>query len=140
MDGGQVALLKGNKLAASVWMLDVGGQRRVFAAIAEIGKSPGEEKAIEGGVQIQPDVMALADGRALVAFEEGQRIKWVTLDEKGASASADACDLAGDQHYPDLAQLPDGTVLVAFERSQKGQTSVVLARITLANGDSGNGK
>jgi hypothetical protein len=141
MDGGQVALLKGSKLAASVWMSDVGGQRRVFAAVAEVGKSPADEKPIEGGVQIQPDVIALSDGRALVAFEEGSRIKLVTLDEKGAAgASFDACSAPGDQHYADLVQLPDGKVLVAFEKTEKGKTSVIVAAVALTNGDGAEGK
>lgn len=141
MDGGQVALLKGGKLAASVWMSDVGGQRRVFTAVAEVGKSPADEKPIEGGVQIQPDVIALSDGRALVAFEEGLRIKVVVLDEKGAAgASYDACATEGDQHYADLVQLPDGTVLVALERTERGKSSVIVAPVALTNGDGGAGK
>jgi hypothetical protein len=136
MDGGQVALLKGGKAAASVWMSDVSGQRRVFAAVSETGKSPVEEKPIEGGVQIQPDVIALSDGGALVAYEEGSRIKVVKLDEKGvAAASSDACTTAGDQHYADLLQLPDGNVLVAFEKLEKGKSSVVVAPVALTNGD-----
>lgn len=141
MDGGQVALLKGGKLAASVWMSDVGGQRRVFAAVAEVGKSPAEDKPIDGGAQIQPDVIALSDGRALVAFEEGSRIKLVVLDEKGvAGASTDACSTQGDQHYADLVQLPDGAVLVAFEKLEKGKSSVVVVPVALTNGDDAKGK
>ncbi len=141
MDGGQVALLKGGKFAASVWMSDAGGQRRVFAAVAEVGTSPADEKPIEGGAQIQPDVIALSDGRALVAFEEGSRIKVVTLDEKGGvGAKIDACSIPGDQHYPDLVQLPDGKILVVLEKAENGKSSVIVAPVALTNGDGGEGK
>src|SRR5690349_4444046 len=109
MDGGQVALLKGGKLAANVWMSDVQGQRRVFATVTEVGKSPADERPLSGGAQTQPEVIALADGRALVAFEENARIRFAVLDQKGAAGEpTEACAMAGDQHYADLCQLPDG--------------------------------
>jgi hypothetical protein len=141
MDGGQVALLKGGKLAANVWMSDVEGRRRVFATVTEVGKSPVNESPVSGGVQTQPEVIALADGRALLAFEENARIRFAVIDQKGvAGDSAEVCAKLGDQHYADLCQLPDGAALVAFERLEKGKYSVVVAGVPMTNGDGGGGK
>ena len=141
MDGGQVALSKDGKRAAYAWMSNEGGKRRVFVAVGDAVKAPEAEQLIEGAQQIQPEVIALADGRALVAFDEGSRIKLVTISAQGkASPSVDGCESSGEQHHPDLAQLPDGMVLLAFEQVENGLNRICVARVTIADGSGESGK